>query len=319
MGVIVQPEQWLVIVWNKMKTALGYVLLLRFITTNCQFVKSISDINKRQCSRDYSDNPISGNAGIKAPWIAAVGIGKPNKEFTAVCSGSIITNKLILTAAFCFTVPRYQPTHVRVGANYINSIFTEDRKIVDKKIHPDYDSANRTYYFDIAILTVDEGFKFSSRISPICIPDTSSIHPGNGIGISVQGWVRDRGYGEVSQVSVTVRSKEECDVRFETFGNSSSPQSGNAEKWIPQLTTDVLFCADANLNADSGVCFGFSGGPAIQRKFIYGKSKYFLVGLVTGSINYCKGGLPDLYSFIGTKKILNWMDSVTVAGSSQED
>ena len=194
-------------VLNKMKAALCYVFLLRFIATNCQ---SIGDINKRQCSRDYSDDgngpfAISGIEDIKAPWLAAIGIGRQNEEFRVICSGSIITNKLILTAAHCFAIPqRYQPTHVRVGANNI----AEERKIVDKKIHPDYDSDSLAFYFDIAIITVDEGFKFSSRISPICLPDTSSIHPGNGIGISVQGWeVTGRGNGEISQVSVTIRSK----------------------------------------------------------------------------------------------------------------
>ena len=43
----------------------------------------------------------------------------------------------------------------------------------------------------------------------------------------------------------------------------------NIDKWMPQLTTDVLFCADANLNHKTGVCSGDSGGPALQRlKFI---------------------------------------------------
>ena len=221
---------------------MGYVFLLRFIATNCQNccslglsccpVERISDINKRECERDYSDDKsghfaISGvDQEIQAPWIAALGISRPNKEFTVLCSGSIITTKLILTAAHCFFASeRYQPTHVRVGANNIESIFAHERKIVDKRIHPDYDSDSLAFYFDIAIITVDEGFKFSSRISPICIPDTSSIHPGNGIGISVQGWgITDKGRGkQVSQVSVNIRSKgREAFLKKLTLSSSTS-------------------------------------------------------------------------------------------------
>ena len=89
-------------------------------------------------------------------------------------------------SAHCFFIEqRYQPTHVKVSANHIDSIFAEERKILDKEIHPDYDSVSLEYYFDIAIVTVDEEFNFSLRISPICLPDASSLHPGNGIGIDV--------------------------------------------------------------------------------------------------------------------------------------
>ena len=196
----------MVFVWNKMKVATFYfVIYLGFVA---------SDIE--ECSRDYSDEggghyAITGvNEQIKAPWLAALGVSRPNKEFTVFCSGSILTKKFILTAAHCFFIsPRYQPTHVKVGANHIDSIFAEEREILDKAVHPDYNNVSLEYYFDIAIVTVDEEFNFSLRISPICLPDASSLHPGNGIGIDVQGWgVTDKGNGkDVSQVSVNIRSK----------------------------------------------------------------------------------------------------------------
>ena len=76
------------------------------------------------------------------------------------------------------------------------------------KKHPDYDNVNKAYYYDIAIITVEE-LKFSSRISPICLPVASMLHPGIGLGISVQGWgLTEKGQGkDVSQVNVSIRSK----------------------------------------------------------------------------------------------------------------
>ena len=206
-----------------MRKVFCLVIYLSFVTSEKAREEANEKANEKaneeageECSRDYSDRggghyAISGDDQvIKAPWLAALGISRPNKEFTVFCSGTILTKKFILTAAHCFFFsPRYQPTHVKVGANDIESIFTEERKILDKKIHPDYNNASLAYYFDIAIITVDEELTFSPRIYPICLPPASSLHPGNGIGISVQGWgITDKGKGkEVSEVSVNIRSK----------------------------------------------------------------------------------------------------------------
>ena len=54
-------------------------------------------------------------------------------------------------------------------------------------------------------------------------------------------------------------------MRIKRLGESSVSVRENIEKWIPQLTTDVLLCADANLNEKKGVCSGDSGFPAIIR------------------------------------------------------
>ena len=185
-----------------MKAAFCFVIYLSF-----DFVAS----NIEECSRDYS-NRGGGHQESKAPWLAAIGVSRPEEEFQMICSGSILTKKLIVSAAHCFAGPdqRYLPTHVRAGDNYIESRFAEERKILDVKIHPDYDSVSLTYYFDIAIITMDEEFKFSSRISPICLPVTASLRPGDGIGISVQGWgATEIGKNrlEISKATAIIRSK----------------------------------------------------------------------------------------------------------------
>ena len=28
-----------------------------------------------------------------------------------------------------------------------------------------------------------------------------------------------------------------------------------------------------------------------------------MMGIVTGNVNYCRGGIPDVYNFIGNKKV----------------
>ena len=196
-----------------MKTAFCLVFLIYMVATN-------SD----ECGPDLSETApfisalTGGNEEPLAPWLAAIGISRPNEEFTVICSGSILNRRFILTGASCFLSERYYPSHVRVGARHIESRFAEEREILDVKIHPDFDGVNRTFYFDIAIITVDRELLFSgfSVISPICLPDSSLLYPVSGLGISVHGWGTKRGQGkekDASQVNVNIRSKGSLSVK----------------------------------------------------------------------------------------------------------
>ena len=111
----------------------------------------------------------------------------------------------------------------------------------------------------MAIITVDKEINFNSRIHPICLDKRgTSYYPG--ITITVQGWgetgVKKK---KVDPFELSTRSKVECDNRI----RKSDPE--NIEKWMPQYTSNGLFCADNDLKPEIGTCNGDSGGPAIQR------------------------------------------------------
>ena len=177
-----------------------------------------------ECARDYSDTgdgplAFSGVDGeIKAPWLAAIGIYREKFGFSFFCSGSIITRSIIFSAAHCFTSEIYQPNQVKIGGTNIESIYIEQRNIREVKKHPDYDGVFQTFYFDVALVKVDDELTFSSRISPICLPDSPSEHPGTGLGITVQGWgtTERGGVKHVSQAFVNnlnIRSKGSLPVK----------------------------------------------------------------------------------------------------------
>ena len=141
--------------------------------------------------------------------------------------------------------------------------FSADRRIKEYKKHPKYEIPK--FYFDVAIIILEEELIFSSRISAICLPQATMTHPGQ-LPISVQGWGKDEegSFGKrVSQANVGIRSKAECDYKFRNSG-SPSPRD-RVTRLMPQLTEDILFCADGNLNTEIGTCNGDSGGPAVQK------------------------------------------------------
>ena len=196
-----------------MKTVFCFVFLLCLVTSD-----------QDECARDYSDTggdpfAFSGvDEEIKAPWLAAIGINREKFGFTFLCSGSIITRRFIFTAAHCFNSKSFQPNQVKFGATNIESIYMEQRNIREVKTHPEYDGVSKTFYFDVAIVKVDEELQFSSRISPICLPDSPSEHPGTGLGITVQGWgtTERGGVKHVSQAFVNnlnIRSKGSLPVK----------------------------------------------------------------------------------------------------------
>ena len=181
-----------------------------------------------------------------------------------ICSGSVLTVKIIITAAHCFESERHRPSHVRVGGNRRDNKYIVERGIQEYKLHPDFTYPE--YYYDVAIIIMDKELVFSPHISPICLPQSVSSYPSPGTIITTQGWgVGDDGnYGETaSAVSVGVRLKQECNYKFKNAGTSHRDKVNAV---MPELIMENnLFCAESDLNSDLGPCRGDSGGPAIQK------------------------------------------------------
>ena len=225
-----------------------------------------NDLNKCGILKPGNDDDIN------APWLAAVGKYKSENsddKLTVICSGSILNNRYIVTAAHCFqgNPPRFlkesTPNIVRIGGNTLDSRYSIDKKIIDVKKHPKYDYP--IYYFDVALIVVEDEIRFTSRISPICLPQTPSSHPGDDLSITVQGWGQDAQGNlakKVHEASYGVRSRAQCDYEFSHAGKTYQYQVNSR---MPQLSENILFCGDIVLSSETGVCRGDSGGVAFRK------------------------------------------------------
>lgn len=117
----------------------------------------------------------------------------------------------------------------------------------------------------MALIFLEEKLIFTGRISSLCFPKKPFKHPGIGRTVTVQGWGEningDIGM-QVSEATVTVRSKKECDYRFSRAGPSIID---SVRAFLPRLTNSTLICADSSVDSQTGACHGDSGGPAFIR------------------------------------------------------
>ena len=149
------------------------------------------------------------NSDVNAPWIAAIGIKINGTDgeitFAVECSGVILTPRVIITANHCFDV---KLEYVRAGVTRIDQANPQDRGIRYHITHPDHN--NKDWYYDLALVFLTEELNFNRRVSALCLPSEPSPHPGDGVGVIVQGWGEDflgNSGKKVTETKVDIRSK----------------------------------------------------------------------------------------------------------------
>ena len=212
----------------------------------------------------------SGNGQVNAPW--AVSIGKNiGKKFEHHCTGSIISNGIVLSAAHCFTSHFFDRDtfEVHAGVENLESTSVVTRKIRKVVLHPEWQSSGEHHlYFDIAVIFLKEFFTFSPRIQAICLPseDHASL-PENmlNFGITTVGWGRDDNdtIGEhLTQIDVVIRSNAECNFKYSQLGRLDQLRLATQ---LPNNLVSSQYCADNNVNENIVTCHGDSGGPSFVR------------------------------------------------------
>jgi len=199
------------------------------------------------------------------------------------CSGSILDERRILTAAHCFVnndgklIPGFKKNiKVLAGANEpTNQAYLEANKetiqikrIKSVKIHDRYDKVDKKAYYDIAIVTIRGRLRFKENVWPICIPDKAEDDQDKykGKELTILGYgPADK--GEIlTQEQITVRKSTYCNRRYSV--KPFDLYSGNIETALPRLfDDDSVFCAQKP-GQKAGTCAGDSGGPLISEPTI---------------------------------------------------
>lgn len=102
-------------------------------------------------------------APAEFPWI--VGFQRQGKLY---CSGSLITDRHVLTAAHC--VDSFEPFELKVliGGHNITKDYKELRRVRKITAHRDFDIF--TFNNDVAVVELDKPVKFGPNIQTACLP-----------------------------------------------------------------------------------------------------------------------------------------------------
>ncbi|CAF4231175.1 unnamed protein product [Rotaria sordida] len=179
-----------------------------------------------------------------------------------ICSGTILEEYYILTAAHCLRNRLAQDITIATRMYYRSESSALIRQVDQIYIHPNYTENSNQYMNDIAILRLSQSLRIvnDQLISRTCIPTIDdewidvSQYASNGSQLVVTGW---------NIINTSNISKSEILQQAEIFVMDDSETSNC---YVSDDQRQTQFCAGRYGN-DKEICYGGdSGSPAFQRE-----------------------------------------------------
>jgi secreted trypsin-like serine protease len=221
-----------------------------------------------------------------------------------ICGGSLISTKLIVTAAHCVhykkdpIIRKAEDALFYIGKHNLESL-AEKNYIVSSVnqfiIHPSWDYKDDRYDADIAMVVLTKTISFSKFIQPICLWTTTNSYDDL---IGNRGVVAGWGKTEFNAVSTSAPKYSELPVVNEATCLRSN-------KAFIELTSDRTFCAGNKIEG-TGPCSGDSGGGFAVKN----GEKWFLRGVVSSALYDSVLATCDTKNFAvftDTTKFTRWM------------
>lgn len=233
-------------------------------------------------------------APMEFPWMAGVFARTLNGKLQYIGGGSIIHKNVILSAAHFLTSRKPTELLVRAGVHDILGALDEgeyQQRTVSRLIVHD------ALYVpglinDIALIIVEEPFKWSRFVNPICLP-TQSQYISTRSNCMASGWGKDARFGtyqrQLKKIDLSIVERKACQ-RFL-----------RATRLGPFYQIDYSLLCAGGLSRDT--CKGDGGSPLVC-EMQQTKNRFYQCGIVAGGIG-CGRRIPALY--VNVAYFTNWI------------
>ncbi|XP_041358831.1 transmembrane protease serine 9-like [Gigantopelta aegis] len=237
----------------------------------------------------------------KIPWHAFLWSSRHNHTF---CGGVILSKRWIVTAAHCITRHEHFDTNeVYVFAGTIDCRASDVSlmKIKSFRTYPGYGRNSNSYDHDIALIHLQESFKFTKSVLPICLPAPGKavllMKPGIKSVTSGCGLTENYTQSEIlNYVKVPIQDATTC-------AKSNS---------IVKTSPGTAFCAGYEEQGLGDACKGDSGGGLVARE----KTRWYLIGIVSYGEDCDKHGKYGFYTNVSN--YYYWIKSVVDCGQKAD-